>query len=281
MPSTIPGSPIGGYSPSSENSGPSAGSRSGNRKFTSLSPIELDMDSELGSQRSWNVDPSFYDGTISNGMSTVSSGNSPQDQMVLPPLPELKLPQQSTLLEERRIKQEELSHVMPPALPVQVQPLSLKHGRTRSSSIVEEEEEREEEDQMDLNSDLGSDADSDEAPPSRRSSTTSSLVKSKRVQKLAKTSVAGFATATLHATSSRSTLPPVPEWTDKPDAEDYKKLNSKEKRQLRNKISARNFRHRRKGELHYLSHSPVKTDCLLQSIVYRVHHYTRRRDFFS
>jgi hypothetical protein len=58
----------------------------------------------------------------------------------------------------------------------------------------------------------------------------------------------------------------VPEYADKPSADEYKKLSSslstvsspvfsvtnflfsgKEKRQLRNKISARNFRHRRKG----------------------------------
>lgn len=71
--------------------------------------------------------------------------------------------------------------------------------------------------------------------------------KSKRPTKIAKTSVAAFASSTLHPTSAKSTLPPVPEWNDKPDPETYKKLNSKEKRQLRNKISARNFRHRRKG----------------------------------
>lgn len=40
---------------------------------------------------------------------------------------------------------------------------------------------------------------------------------------------------------------PVPDYIDRPSAEEYAKLSSKEKRQLRNKISARNFRHRRKG----------------------------------
>jgi bZIP-type transcription factor MBZ1 len=35
----------------------------------------------------------------------------------------------------------------------------------------------------------------------------------------------------------------------RPSPEEYKKMSSKEKRQLRNKISARNFRVRRKGEL--------------------------------
>jgi hypothetical protein len=40
---------------------------------------------------------------------------------------------------------------------------------------------------------------------------------------------------------------PVPDYIDRPAPEEYAKLSSKEKRQLRNKISARNFRHRRKG----------------------------------
>jgi hypothetical protein len=38
----------------------------------------------------------------------------------------------------------------------------------------------------------------------------------------------------------------------RPSPEEYKKMSSKEKRQLRNKISARNFRVRRKGELPFL-----------------------------
>jgi len=35
----------------------------------------------------------------------------------------------------------------------------------------------------------------------------------------------------------------------RPSPEEYRKMSSKEKRQLRNKISARNFRVRRKGEI--------------------------------
>ena len=44
-------------------------------------------------------------------------------------------------------------------------------------------------------------------------------------------------------------LVPVPEYEDRPSKEEYEKLSSKEKRQLRNKISARNFRHRRKAHI--------------------------------
>jgi bZIP-type transcription factor MBZ1 len=39
---------------------------------------------------------------------------------------------------------------------------------------------------------------------------------------------------------------PLDDW--RPSPEEYKKMSSKEKRQLRNKISARNFRNRRKGQ---------------------------------
>jgi hypothetical protein len=85
--------------------------------------------------------------------------------------------------------------------------------------------------------------------PSASPVPTPFIKKKASTQKIAKTSVLPFATAELHVTSSRSTLGPVPDWTDKPDPDTYKALGSKEKRQLRNKISARNFRHRRKGEL--------------------------------
>lgn len=56
----------------------------------------------------------------------------------------------------------------------------------------------------------------------------------------AKKAAAGSAVSHPHA------LVDVPEWTDRPSREEYEKLSSREKRQLRNKISARNFRHRRK-----------------------------------
>lgn len=67
----------------------------------------------------------------------------------------------------------------------------------------------------------------------------------------------------------------------RPTPEEYKKLSSKEKRQLRNKISARNFRVRRKGSYyHFLSFTgssgrlsvKLSTDHVL---THRVHHYAR------
>ena len=133
--------------------------------------------------------------------------------------------------------------------------------RSVSASIAEEDEEM-----------AGSDseAESDEDPGSKRGKKSTRGKRATSASsngKKPKTSVSAFASATLHATSSRSTLPPVPEWADKPDPESYKKLDSKEKRQLRNKISARNFRHRRKGASSRLcwlgisakhSHSPTE-----------------------
>ena len=57
----------------------------------------------------------------------------------------------------------------------------------------------------------------------------------------------------------------------RPSPEEYKKMSSKEKRQLRNKISARNFRVRRKG-----TPSPVPRPCHLIPSV-RVHLHPRGR----
>lgn len=81
-----------------------------------------------------------------------------------------------------------------------------------------------------------------------------------------KTSVSAFATKELHHTSARSTLAPVPEWTDKPDPETYKKLDSKQKRQLRNKISARNFRHRRKEQQTKLEEEISTRDAIIAQL---------------
>lgn len=185
---TLPGSPIGGFSPVSDNSG------------SMRSPLSFDLDlpgdSDMGD--SWSIDPSFFD---------PAPGASVE--------PELPAVVEEEPVVEVQVKEEiEVHAFIPPA--------------SVSASIAEEDED-------------------DEMGDSDNSVASSAIAGTKRKTKVPKTSVAGFATATLHQTSLRSTLPPVPEWTDKPDPETYKNLNSKEKRQLRNKISARNFRHRRKG----------------------------------
>lgn len=59
----------------------------------------------------------------------------------------------------------------------------------------------------------------------------------------------------------------------RPTPEEYKKMSSKEKRQLRNKISARNFRVRRKGEGLF-----SKSSCyIILILLFRIHHHTRGR----
>lgn len=52
----------------------------------------------------------------------------------------------------------------------------------------------------------------------------------------------------------------------KPDPEEYKKLSSKEKRQLRNKISARNFRTRRKEYITQLEDQIADRDTLIEGL---------------
>jgi len=54
----------------------------------------------------------------------------------------------------------------------------------------------------------------------------------------------------------------------RPSPEEYKKMSSKEKRQLRNKISARNFRVRRKGELYFLAPSAGNSPTILSPSLY-------------
>lgn len=52
----------------------------------------------------------------------------------------------------------------------------------------------------------------------------------------------------------------------KPDPEEYKKLSSKEKRQLRNKISARNFRTRRKEYITQLEEQIADRDTIIEGL---------------
>ncbi|EPQ31241.1 uncharacterized protein PFL1_01426 [Pseudozyma flocculosa PF-1] len=52
----------------------------------------------------------------------------------------------------------------------------------------------------------------------------------------------------------------------KPDPEEYKKLSSKEKRQLRNKISARNFRTRRKEYITHLEEQVADRDSIIEGL---------------
>ncbi|GAA97322.1 uncharacterized protein L969DRAFT_48485 [Mixia osmundae IAM 14324] len=59
---------------------------------------------------------------------------------------------------------------------------------------------------------------------------------------------------------------PAPDYVDKPSAEEYQQLNSKEKRQMRNKISARNFRHRRKEYITQLEEEIADRDEIISDL---------------
>lgn len=77
-------------------------------------------------------------------------------------------------------------------------------------------------------------------------------------------------------------LVPVPEWEDRPSKEVYDKLSSKEKRQMRNKISARNFRHRRKAHIDTLEAEISQKDGIITHLreevgTLRVGRYSLRR----
>ena len=63
------------------------------------------------------------------------------------------------------------------------------------------------------------------------------------------------------------------DWRPTPD--EYQKMSSREKRQLRNKISARNFRNRRKGV--YCPFPPLIRRPFRVLLVNRVHHHSRER----
>ena len=134
---------------------------------------------------------------------------------------------------------------------VQLEPLPLQYNPSRSASLRQESVAPIDENEEDVEMGRDDQDDYDSTGSTRSKKPVVKIVKRKEAKvsatKLTKTSVAGLASATLHPSSSRSTLKPVPEWADKPDPATYKALGSKEKRQLRNKISARNFRHRRKG----------------------------------
>ncbi|GAA6005754.1 hypothetical protein JCM11491_003996 [Sporobolomyces phaffii] len=151
--------------------------------------------------------------------------------------------------------------------------------RNVSSMIIQEQDEEEEEalEQEEEDDDEGSAMSDNSAttttrrrssrPPStKKTRSNSSSASSANAKKLTKTSVAALASEELYMTSSKSNLPPVPLWKDKPAEEEYKKLSSKEKRQLRNKISARNFRHRRKEYLTTLEEEISTRDTLITNL---------------
>ena len=114
----------------------------------------------------------------------------------------------------------------------------------------------------DSDSDASEDNDEDEIPaPRKRSSATTAANNKKRTTARKSSSSGTKRTSAASAQSKKESsilhsqqphphaLVPVPEWEDRLSKAEYDKLSSKEKRQMRNKISARNFRHRRKAHI--------------------------------
>ncbi|KAK4698275.1 hypothetical protein P7C70_g8006, partial [Phenoliferia sp. Uapishka_3] len=170
----IPGSPIGQFSPASA---------SGNGGSPlSFGDMEDDNMGGMGGN-DWAIDPHFLGGAEEQQENLFATID---DQAVVSPptitfAPLLALPS--------------LPEAVEPDVIVKTEPTPPTYNsRSVSASIAEEDEEM-----------SGSDDEqSDEEPTSKRGRRSSSSSNGKKP----KTSVSAFATSTLHATSSRSTLPP-------------------------------------------------------------------------
>ncbi|GAA5871687.1 hypothetical protein JCM16303_000831 [Sporobolomyces ruberrimus] len=168
------------------------------------------------------------------------------------------------------------SESAPPALTASGRP-----KRNVASMIIEEQDDEQEEYpygnlEQDEEEDEGSAMSDNSAatttrrrssrPPTTKKTRSNSSSGAANSKKLPKTSVLPLASEGLYKTSSKSNLPPVPLWKDKPAEDEYKKLSSKEKRQMRNKISARNFRHRRKEYITTLEEEISTRDNLIENL---------------
>lgn len=285
----IPGSPI---SPSETGSlSHSAASPMSFADFDDMFNGNGPSDSATTSTGGFAVDPSIFDQlptsfSPSNGQQQTLPGIS------LPSLEQPSFTPSSSLPPLPDLSSFELPIPPPPAhsnyqaanhAPVETpaQPALTASGRPKrnvSSMIIHEEDDEEEEEEQvmqEQDEDEGSAMSdgSEMTTTSRRRSSRPATTKKARsnsssapAKKLPKTSVLPLASEGLYKTSSKSNLPPVPLWKDKPDEEEYKKLSSKEKRQLRNKISARNFRHRRKEYITTLEEEISTRDTLITNL---------------
>ncbi|GJN91065.1 hypothetical protein Rhopal_004080-T1 [Rhodotorula paludigena] len=269
---TLPGSPIGAFSPSSD----------GNS--TGRSPMSFpDLDFSATSSDPFAIDPSIFTAptslagfatTSAPEQSTSSSASYTPPTSVggsdvspapfalanapLPPLPSLPT------------APAELAYAPVPdlAVPVETYTASGRPKRNVAQTVIPEEDED------DLYSSDGSHVTTTTRKSSRkpsaakkaRSSSASGESAAAAAARLAKTSVQPLASSTLHKTTPNSALPPVPQWADKPDPAEYAKLSSKEKRQLRNKLSARNFRHRRKEYITTLEDEISSRDTIIAEL---------------
>ncbi|KAK4054693.1 hypothetical protein OIO90_003505 [Microbotryomycetes sp. JL221] len=240
-----PGSPVGAFSPSSTNSG---------HRFASMSPTsfpDLEEQSSAGPTNDWTLDPGLF-APIPAATATMEQPETIEHEdettgvappllaSALPALPDIQeqaeeqLPETHVSESQRSTSRSKRQHSAHPTESTSSESDNdseasdyAGNGRTRRRTVVKKQKS---------------------ATPSAAIATPAASTPAASSRQ-PKTSVSQFATKELHFTNSRVTLAPVPDWTDRPDPETYKKLSSKEKRQLRNKISARNFRHRRKEQL--------------------------------
>ncbi|SGY14326.1 BQ5605_C010g06142 [Microbotryum silenes-dioicae] len=262
---TLPGSPIGAFSPSSDNSG---------ARINSLSPLSFpDLDGP-GDSSAWTLDPAIFGGDPVPDMMT--SQEAPASLFGdLPALPDLQVEASPESIKAESVTASSITITPHPSSTRASRASAQQAKRQLSEALRDEEEEEQEQEDDEEDEDDAEDDDEDmdsdhySAPRSTRATkkarTISSNSKARSGSK-APRSVAVFATKELHHTNTRSNLPPVPEWTDKPDPDTYKKLSSKEKRQLRNKISARNFRHRRKEQLTTLEDEISSRDNIISQL---------------
>ncbi|GAA6032413.1 hypothetical protein JCM8097_008162 [Rhodosporidiobolus ruineniae] len=283
---TIPGSPIGAFSPSSTD-GNSVG----------RSPMSFpDLDFLGTADDAFAIDPSVFGAppSLTPASTTGSTLPSPAASIPLdlgfaplPPLPDLPLPPTSTAAASAPLELlQPAAHIAQPHFEqYEQQQQYTASGRPKRhvvSTIVEEEDEdaylsdgglSDSSVLTSATAETGAGAGSRKSTRAKkpaakkaRSGSSGASASPKDSKKLPRTSVQPLASDTLHKTTARSSLPPVPQWADKPDPDEYAKLSSKEKRQLRNKLSARNFRHRRKEYITTLEEEISSRDTLITSL---------------
>ncbi|BGP48826.1 hypothetical protein JCM10450v2_004702 [Rhodotorula kratochvilovae] len=265
---TLPGSPIGAFSPSSD----------GNSNQSPMSFPDLDFSA---TSDPFAIDPSIFSASagLSYGMpdaappATFTPATSVASETPLPSLPNLPLPPLPSLpLAPAEIAPAPLQQqAWAPAAAVELT-ASGRPKRNVAHTVIDEEDED------DLYSSDGSSATatrksaraSSRKPPAakkaRAGSAGADASAAAEARRLARTSVQPLASSDLHKTTANSKLPPVPQWADKPDPDEYAKLSSKEKRQLRNKMSARNFRHRRKEYITTLEEEISSRDTIIAEL---------------
>ncbi|GAA5874497.1 hypothetical protein JCM3774_005736 [Rhodotorula dairenensis] len=304
MPSTMPGSPFSPESDDQRSSSSSAAGGGGLHDRSPVSLADLDFSTApvlSGSIDGFAIDPSVFEapqtstssaalGFDAEGLFGLPPAPAPQTAtqmtpVVLPPLPDLPVAPPAPVTASGRPKRS-VVHSVIREQPEEEEEERDVAARERHSKHYNDDDEDENMYSSDASSRAGGRSSQVGTSANTRTSRTRRPTKKGRsaspsvsvsgtatgdedqpsARKLARTSVVPLASSTLHRTAANSHLPPVPMWADKPDPKEYAKLSSKEKRQLRNKISARNFRHRRKEYLTTLEDEISTRDTLISEL---------------